>query len=286
MYKGKEDIYIRAISPIHAGTGQSLTSVDMPIQREKHSNIPKIEGSSLKGSIKHTIYHKLNIKETETETEFYSILGAPNGEDSASGVSITDAKLLFFPMRSATDIYQLITCPYILKRWKENTNQDISLDENLLNLNDGECIVGTNTTLLNENLLILEEYIFDVKEKSNLDIFVKIPGIETFKNKVVILSDSDFINMVSMYTEIITRNKIDVEKGTAAETGLFTEEYLPSETVLYFSIMESAFYESKSNESPVNFVIENLGEVFQVGGNETIGKGFVKIINITQKNKI
>lgn len=282
MYKEKTDIYIRAISPIHAGTGQSLTSVDMPIQREQHSNIPKIEGSSLKGSIKHTIYHNLNIKETETEKEFYSILGAPNGEDSASGVSITDAKLLFFPMRSATDIYQLITCPYILKRWKENTNQDINLDENLLNLNDGECIVGTNTTLLNENILILEEYIFDVKEKSNLDIFVEIPYIETFKNKIVILSDSDFINMVSMYTEIITRNKIDVEKGTAAETGLFTEEYLPSETVLYFSIMESAFYERQNDVNPVDFVIKNLGEVFQVGGNETIGKGFVKIFKTTK----
>lgn len=282
MYKGKEDIYIRAISPIHAGTGQSLTSVDMPIQREQHSNIPKIEGSSLKGSIKHTIYHKLNIKETEKEKEFYSILGAPNGEDSASGVSITDAKLLFFPMRSATDIYQLITCPYILKRWKENINQDINLDENILNLKDGECIVGTNKRLLNEKLLMLEEYIFDVKEGS-LDIFVGIPDIETFKNKIVILSDSDFINMVSMYTEIITRNKIDVEKGTAEGTALFTEEYLPAETVLYFSIMESAFYERKYDVNPLDFVIENLGKVFQVGGNETIGKGFVKILNITQK---
>lgn len=284
MYKEKTDIYIRAISPIHAGTGQSLTSVDMPIQREQHSNIPKIEGSSLKGSIKHTIYHKLNIKETETEKEkeFYSILGSQNGEDSASGVSITDAKLLFFPMRSATDIYKLITCPYILKRWKENTNQDINLDENILNLKDGECIVGTNKRLLNEKLLMLEEYIFDVKEGS-LDIFVEIPDIETFKNKIVILSDSDFINMVSMYTEIITRNKIDVEKGTAEGTALFTEEYLPAETVLYFSIMESAFYERKYDVNPLDFVIENLGKVFQVGGNETIGKGFVKILNITQK---
>lgn len=279
MYKGKKDIYIKAISPIHAGTGQSLTSVDMPIQREQHSNIPKIEGSSLKGSIKHTIYHKLNI--TESKTEFYSILGPENGEDSASGVSITDAKLLLFPMRSATDIYQLITCPYILKRWHENTNQGSDLNEKLLNVESGQCIVGKETKLLNEKLVMLEEYIFEIEEETEIDIFDNISEVETFKNKIVVLSDSDFANMVSMYTEIITRNKINVETGTAKGTGLFTEEYLPAETVLYFSIMESAFYERQNPKSPVNYVLDNLGDIFQVGGNETIGKGFVKILKTT-----
>lgn len=282
MYKEKKDIYIKAISPIHAGTGQSLTSVDMPIQREQHSNIPKIEGSSLKGSIKHTIYHKLNITEPKIKTEFYSILGPENGEDSASGVSITDAKLLLFPMRSATDIYQLITCPYILKRWHENTNQKSDLDEKLLNVESGQCIVGKGTKLLNEKLVMLEEYIFDVEGNIETNIFGNIPEIETLKNKIVILSDSDFVNMISMYTEIITRNKINVETGTAKGTGgLFTEEYLPAETVLYFSIMESAFYERQNPKSPVNYVLDNLGDIFQVGGNETIGKGFVKILKTT-----
>lgn len=283
MYKEKKDIYIKAISPIHAGTGQSLTSVDMPIQREQHSNIPKIEGSSLKGSIKHTIYHKLNITEPKIKTEFYSILGPENGEDSASGVSITDAKLLLFPMRSATDIYQLITCPYILKRWLENTNQESVLDKKLLNIESGQCIVGKGTKLLNEKLVMLEEYIFDVEGNIETDIFGNIPGVETFENKIVVLSDSDFVNLVSMYTEIITRNKINVETGTAKGTGLFTEEYLPAETVLYFSIMESAFYGRKNGENPLDYVVNNLGDIFQVGGNETIGKGFVKILGITQK---
>ena len=56
MYTAKQTVYIKAISPVHAGTGQSIDSVDMPIQRERHSGIPKIEGSGLKGSIKHFIY--------------------------------------------------------------------------------------------------------------------------------------------------------------------------------------------------------------------------------------
>ncbi len=63
MYKDKEIIYIKALTPIHAGAGQTLENVDMPIQREIHSNIPKVEASSLKGSI--NMHYIINLKMTK-----------------------------------------------------------------------------------------------------------------------------------------------------------------------------------------------------------------------------
>ncbi|WP_055666016.1 type III-B CRISPR module RAMP protein Cmr4 [Desnuesiella massiliensis] len=284
MYKDIETIYIKAISSIHSGSGQSLTSVDMPIQRERHSNIPKIEGSSLKGSIKHHIYHKLGFTKQAIEGEkkqeytiFEKIFGSEeNGEKSASAIAITDAKLLLFPMRSATDIYKLVTCPYILKRWKEETNQTFED----INVEDGECIIDTKSSLLTDGRLMLEEYIFETNKEDLSTLFKEIIEEDFIEKKIVILSDSDFIDMVTMYTEIITRNRIDVETGTAQGTGLFSEEYLPAETIMYFSVLESAFYKNKGKDtSAKQYFNKNIGKVFQVGGNETIGKGIVKIIN-------
>ncbi|ABS42032.1 type III-B CRISPR module RAMP protein Cmr4 [Clostridium botulinum] len=278
MYKDKETIYIKAISPIHAGSGQSLTSVDMPIQRESHSNIPKIEGSSLKGSVKHNVYHKLRVNKDNKKEEhklFEKMFGSEDGNDCASAISITDAKLLLFPMRSAIDIYKLITCPYVLKRWKEETNQSFE-DSILENIEDGHCVINQNSPLLSNDKVMLEEYIFEAR-KEDLSILFNGSFENLQINKVVILSDSDFIDMVTMYTEVITRNKINVETGTAQGTGLFSEEYLPAETVMYFSVLESAFY--KGEEEVLKYFNENIGGIFQVGGNETIGKGIVKVIN-------
>jgi len=50
--------FIKAITPLHVGSGSDLGVVDMPIQRESHTGFPKIEASSLKGSIRSEIEYK------------------------------------------------------------------------------------------------------------------------------------------------------------------------------------------------------------------------------------
>lgn len=288
MYKDKEIIYVKALTPVHAGAGDGLESVDMPIQREKHSNIPKIEASSLKGSIKHALYNKIRIEyksEIEYKTkreELYTIFGPEEKEIYSSSIGFTDVKMLFFPVKSATDIFKLVTCPYVIKRWIQDLklifkNDFKSLDENRLDIdvNSGEFLNN------NEDKLILEEYIFEKGPgcigKELLEVFESIKGLDV--NRIVILNDTDFIDLVTMYTEIITRNKIDVETGAAKGNRLFTEEYLPSETIMYFLVLGAPSFNEK-NENTSKQVLEyfnnNVEEVFQVGGDATIGKGFVQ----------
>jgi len=52
MFKKALPFFIHVITPLHAGTGQELGIVDLPIQRERHTGFPKIEASGLKGSIR------------------------------------------------------------------------------------------------------------------------------------------------------------------------------------------------------------------------------------------
>lgn len=293
MYRDKKMVYIKAITPIHAGAGDGLGNVDMPIQREKHSNIPEIEASSLKGSIKHSLYSKFKEDEDEIpeelKKELYTVFGPEDGNDNySSSIGFTDAKLLFFPVRSAEDIFKLVTCPYILKRWIEELEMiGKKVDGNLdINVNSGEYIDCKENDSKDDNeKIILEEYVFD--RFSGVDenlkgIISSIEGLDI--EKVVILNNSDFIDLVTMYTEIITRNKISVKTGAAEKTGLFTEEYLPAETIMYFMVLSAPSFNENNKKTPkdiIDYFNTNVDKVFQVGGDATIGKGFVEKLEKT-----
>ena len=41
-----------AASPIHAGSGASVATVDLPIQRERHTGWPHIQASEVKGALR------------------------------------------------------------------------------------------------------------------------------------------------------------------------------------------------------------------------------------------
>lgn len=285
MYSKSKVKYIKALTPVHAGAGDGLETVDMPIQREKHSGIPKVEASSLKGSIKHFIYNKLREENEEFDKiykpELYRIFGPEEGDSNASKIGFTDAKLLLFPVKSATDIFKLVTCPYILKRWAEDlklvNNEKVVID---ITVDEGKFKALED----NDDRVILEEYIFKednpkIVDESVKNVFSKIKDLDI--KRIIILNDSDFIDLVTMYTEIITRNKIDVDTGAAADTGLFTEEYLPAESVMYFLLLESPEFSNtpeKKENNAISYFEKNIGEAFQVGGNATIGKGFVKLL--------
>ena len=47
-------ITMYAISPCHAGSGTSIGTVDLPIQRERHTNWPLIASSGVKEQCVHS----------------------------------------------------------------------------------------------------------------------------------------------------------------------------------------------------------------------------------------
>ncbi len=52
MFKKAKIMSLICETPLHAGSGSDLGFVDLPIQRERHTEFPKIEASSLKGAIR------------------------------------------------------------------------------------------------------------------------------------------------------------------------------------------------------------------------------------------
>lgn len=284
MFKKATPIIIKAISPIHAGSGRELGIVDMPIQRESHTGIPKIEGSSVKGSMREWTRLKEK-KEKKSENTVNILFGEEKGGDRAGLLGFSDAKLLFYPIKTLQGVFAYISCPYLLNRFVKDCeyadrHKQIRTLRELIdeanNLLQGKVIISRN--IGSEKNIVLDEYTFEIASAKNM-VFKGIhlhPG-----RKVAILCDEDFIEMISLCKEVITRNRISAETGTvAAEDGaLFTEEYLPAESILYTLLLENGIDIDTDDEKAVKNYVETFNNpvIAQIGGNVNIGKGIVEM---------
>jgi len=257
--------FIKVITPLHAGSGSDLGVVDMPIQRESHTGFPKIEASSLKGSI------RSEFTNNNSEEKAEKIFGTG---DKAGDLGFSDARILFFPVKSVKGVFAYITCPMVLKRWQDDVKLGRSneLEEIKIPSSIGEdkCVVFEKSeNIINNKFVVLEEYSFEVKTE-NLDSSLKIPQIDT--NRLVIISDDNFTHFVKNSTEVITRIKIGEDGVVDKKAGaLFTEEYLPSESVMYALAIGEV--------EPIKDM-----SILQIGGNSTLGKGAVEFKGLGNGN--
>lgn len=310
MYTNQKPFFIRVITPLHAGTGSDIGIIDMPIQRERHTNFPKIESSGLKGSLRD--YFETTPKEKD---EINLVFGPDNDKNAhAAAFALTDAAVLFFPVKSAKGVYALITCPSVLKRFFEfraiKLKEDATpvkienaanalkkIDEDKANpLGDG-CWCTKYSPLVLGEVVVLEEFALKAKNDDGglmsalKDYFTFLGKDKT--DKIVCVSDEVFRDFVTLSTELITRNKINAETGTVQKGALFSEEFLPPETILYSFLQTGPVNIDENNKKYDKYTeakknIEKMGGVeqfldkgfpttFQIGGDATIGKGIVKV---------
>ncbi|QIB27286.1 type III-B CRISPR module RAMP protein Cmr4 [Caloranaerobacter azorensis] len=317
MYKKAVPFFMITRTPLHAGSGQDLGFVDLPIQREKHTDFPKIEASGIKGSLREAFENSnktikiagKNIDAKEHKEVVKFIFGPEDGDLHAGLLGFTNARVLLFPVKSIKGVFAWITCPMVLERFKEELEMriidDLNKQKELFEIPTERSIVkGSNLIIEDKNgkeKIVLEEYTFgDVVETEECKEFAEwiaeriFPNNDYWKEKmkkdIVVLSNDDFRDFVKFSTEIVTRTKIDNEKGTVEEGALFTEEYLPSETILYsFALISSLspgtdidkkYFSSDKNKKEdliMQYFKDGIPEIMQIGGNATIGKGIVKI---------
>jgi CRISPR-associated protein Cmr4 len=284
MYKKAKPFFMRVITPLHAGSGQDLGIVDMPIQRERHTGYPKIEGSGLKGSIRQ-VFQEMAEENKDNVKKLNSIYGSDDA-DQAAAIGFTDARLLLFPVKSVKGVFAYIICPRVLKQFSDDlskvSNPSDDSFPSIPDVIDGNCLTTEDSKVKFNDNVILEEYTFMIKEGNCDKVVERIKSytkIGDLSERLVILSDDDYKDFVTLSTEVITRTKIDPIKGTVKTGALFTEEYLPSESVMYSIVLASPTFRGKEySEDEVLEYFYTIPEVIQIGGNATLGKGLVQII--------
>jgi CRISPR-associated protein Cmr4 len=338
MFQLARPLFLTCETPLHAGSGDALGVVDLPIQRERHTSFPKIEASSLKGALRESFEEKKG----RSDSSLLKAFGPDEGDLNAGALGFTDARLLLFPVKSLKGVFAWITCPKALRQLSEDLSLSVQLKIKGINLvADGRAIpLSEQSNIELAGKYILEEYTFSKStEASSLKIVgneesaindgedtpspdTEIPSPDTaeapssdiqdiepdfvswladnvfpaashqywhekIKSDIIVLSDNDFKDFVNLSTEVITRIKINNDTGTVQPGALFTEEYLPAESVLYSLVLASpAFLSSdeKKNgkvrdgkaDAMMNYFTENLNKVIQLGGNATLGKGLLR----------
>lgn len=239
-----------------------------------------------------------------------TFFGSENeSEDAkAGGLIFTDGRLLLFPIRAGIDVFRWITCPYVLQRFSRELerygkNNEAGYIDAILNGIDYEQLSnGTVYQITKEKVKQNEKQTEDISitlghfsfETKKLEIeqaknFISILEIvcnkddylsQKIQKNIVLVSDELFSYFTEMNTQMDTRICIG-DNGVVKDGGLFTEESLPEESILYSFIDEWKTKEKKVNYSAVkNFYSEvktrNL-QWLQLGGDTTIGKGIVRI---------
>lgn len=314
--------FIHCLSSVHVGDGSSSGTIDLPIQREKVTGFPVFRDSSLRGAlreyfeknIKITTYPQNNNEDEKPESGkkkgesvdkiFNATFGSWNSGDKNSALEVFPARLLFFPVRSFNGLFAYVTCSFVLKRFikdMQKFQQGISgldpknipeVDEAHISAAEKLEIKKTNK---DTNSIGLEEFLFEnIKDDKGLDTilgwFSNKTEIDRIRTHGAIVNDTVFSYMVKLFTEKVTRNRIDLETGVAKDTGLFNEEFLPEETVLYTALgfgneFSIATEEKRKTALDIQaYVQENMPEILTIGGSQSIGKGMIGIKQLNTGN--
>ena len=269
-------LFIRTLTPTHPGAGTSTGAIDLMLQREVTTGFPFIQGSSVKGSMRSYLRN-------EDEEILYKVFGPRNVKDvkfQKGYLTVTDASLLFYPVRSLKGLYALVTCPEILGRLNM-PHIDLKIPETLLELNDKGKVKAMKETKLKYGIngkVYFEDLNFtvDILEDDSLNWLDNLEFGE-IKNRLFIVHNDVFQYFVEFATQIISRNRISYQTGVVETGALWTEEHLPPETYL-FSYLEDNEEKVDGANSAIEWISNKINKkVIHLGGDETVGKGFVEL---------
>jgi CRISPR-associated protein Cmr4 len=300
-------LYLHAQTSLHPGSGTALGVVDLPVQRERHTQWPVIPGSALKGILRDTCREEARSRhggDRQRADQDDDMLVAAFGPARVTGeanphagaLAVTDARILAFPVRSLRGVFAWVTCPAVLQR----LNRDLELGAQsavTIPVLDSEhreaaACAGDSPLLLEDGdaqKLVLEEFEFTrvgdaggaagwMAEHAVADSFTR----DRLRRHLVVLQDNDFTHFVRHATEVVARVGLDYESKTVKTGALFYQEFLPPETLFYAVVLAN---DSRYDKHPVQagqvlgYLDGRIREtpVLQIGGDETTGKGLCAV---------
>lgn len=288
-------------TPLHAGTGQSTGTVDLPIQRERHTGFPLIPATSLKGSLRERAERGWQDHEAAVVDALFGPLAKGSAELHAGALALTDARLLAFPMRSLSDVFVWVTCPLALGRLQRDLRL-VGMAARLAGDGPppGQAVAGSRQ--FGGRPLVLEDLSYTVSiDHRWAAVATELAGLlpagdahrvyrDRFRDHLVLLSDDDFAYCVQHATEVSARIKLNERKTTSGDGGnLWYEETLPADCLLYTLLRaeqprtrNGPLSSSRDVRARLLSLLEGEPGFLQVGGNETVGHGWCALRVVEQ----
>lgn len=318
-YKFAKVVLIRSLSDLHPGTGRRGEIADLAVQRDGFG-FPVIYGSSIKGSIKTALYYR--------DRSLINLLG-PEPDDVekySSPIAMMTSYLLSFPVRSLKGIYTNVTSPFLLKRFADYLDMASILNtkysevaKSVKKIADvsGKFLATTDFKSRHvveglEKAILCEEISIDgdsIEERDEMNKLRELIGLDN-PESLISLDDDKVKSLVERSLIRVTRIRIDRDRRTVAEGGLWTEEAVPTRTVFttvflgyskeyvkkYLKRLKEGLSERKElkkleelklkeleelekhleNKEPIDVVLEKVRYLI-IGGDESIGRGIVEL---------
>jgi CRISPR-associated protein Cmr4 len=300
-------LFLETLSPLHAGTGQSTGAVDLPIARERASNLPYQPGSSIKGSLRD---RAANSKQFDKKA-VTAIFGPETAEaaEHAGSLAFGDAGLLLLPVRSVAGTFALVTSPLLLLRLLRDARSAgpalNALAEATAELartaqhpglgisKSEKCLLAAGTSLEAQvgpsRRVVLEDFDLEpVRTPQPDDQASKFadalaaqlypanndPWRAFLKQRLCIVHDDLMTYLAQHGTDVVTRVAIDDDSKTVKKGQLWTEENLPVGTVLLAIAEPMPNAKAGLDLADIAKHLKGLTEQpIQLGGKATVGRG-------------
>lgn len=278
--------FVHALSPLHAGTGQSIGAIDLAIARDRATQFPYLPGSSIKGSLRDVARQEF----AQNSTLVIKLFGpeTANASDHAGALIVSDANLLLLPVRSVAGTFAWVTSPYLLHRFARDAkaaNVNLSLPK--LPSTVGSCVVGKSSALLanidSKDKVIFEDLDLDPAQDASVDtladalgkwIFAESSWQGLLKHKLCIVHDDVMTFLSEHATDVVARIALEDESKTVKNGQLWYEESLPTESILVGLV--HAQPTAKVDLRPDDVLSHAkpiLNASIQLGGKATVGRG-------------
>lgn len=269
--------YLYLLSPLHTG-GASQEGNLVGIAKESHTDLPYLPSSTIRGRLR-----------ADTAKDNQTFLWGNTIDDVSSGKAenltqgalwVGDGGILFFPVSSLSHGVVWITSPFLLRRWLRFANKDKSCNFSIPSVGS---FSGGNTSKL-----YLKDAIFQTSELIPWDSwrdFIPTGSIETDTIKqVLVLSEHDC--KIVIESSLWRQVRVNLTEKKEADAFRY-EEAIPPETLLFFSWgTTNTLNDSNREEACQVFYdsLQNEKNIKQIGGQESLGRGFVEIWTTLPQN--
>src|SRR6185295_14193833 len=296
-------VLVHALTPLHAGTGQAVGAIDLPIARERPTGIPIVPGSSIKGAL----------RAREEDKAWQKAIYGPETQDSSEhggAVQFSDVHTVLLPVRSLAGTFAWVTSPYLLSRFARDAKEArIALDAAPAMANLESCLLPPGpvlaVTIEQTRKVILEALDLSPRAAAGDATLGKIAatlGKELFPDsagatpkeiaenavsranlsaRLCLVHDDAMSYLLESATEVSARIRLDPQKKTVARGALWTEEALPTETVLAgVAVAAQVTREGKDYDPDALFgqIAKTATGLVQLGGKATVGRGNCRVV--------
>lgn len=274
---------------LHAGADEPGDAIDLLIARDAAGD-PVVPETALRGSV------LAAAKKLRAREEMLWAFGTPTGTETPQQGRLLfhAARPLLFPVRTYKGVFAWITSPARLAAWRTAAEQcglDLSAPA-APQPGEYEAIVAPQSPLLTAHqTLIIEDFSFPAQENeevSTLGAWLSQNALpqeasyrffrERIRTGIALLPDDACDFLMRHRIPVTRRVAIDPKTGTAQEGALWTEESLPSETLLYTLVVaEKGEGVPQMSGDAVSWLKQLRFGRLQLGANRTLAGGLVRL---------